>query len=291
MAQESHIEWTDATWNPVTGCTKISAGCKNCYADRMAKRLEAMGCSRYRNGFKLTLHEDLVERPLKWRKPRQIFVNSMSDLFHVNVPVPFIQRIFDTMARCPQHTFQILTKRAARLSSVGNKLAWPKNVWIGVSVENGEHVSRIKHLAAVPTRNRFLSIEPLIGPISRLPVSGIGWVIVGGESGPHARPLQAKWVREVKNRCIESDVPFFFKQWGGVQKWKTGRLLDGKTWDEIPSHFNSFPQANNALLVRRDKARSFNGCKSRPAKFAPAGSNRSSRGGNEAAEAFDEKGH
>jgi len=234
MAANSKIEWTEVTWNPVTGCTKISAGCKNCYAERMAKRLQAMGADRYRDGFRLTLHEDLVELPLKWKAPRIVFVNSMSDLFHERVPLEFIQRVFDTMGRCTQHTFQILTKRSQRLSEVAKHLPWPSNVWMGVSVEDSRVISRIADLVSTPAQTRFLSCEPLIGPLDNLRLDGIHWVIVGGESGPHARPMQPEWVASILRQCRSASVPFFFKQWGGVRKDLTGRELNGRTYDEMP---------------------------------------------------------
>lgn len=234
MAQSSAIEWTDATWNPVTGCTKISQGCKYCYAQRMAKRLHAMGNKRYQNNFAVTLHEDLIRLPLAWRSPRRIFVNSMSDLFHAKVSDSFIRRVFETMERAHWHTFQILTKRSDRLSSLARRLPWPDNVWMGVSVESTEVTYRVAHLATVPAAVRFLSVEPLIGPIPRLRLSGVDWVIVGGESGPKARPCNPEWVREIRDRCQAAGVPFFFKQWGGKRKTTTGRVLDDRTWDELP---------------------------------------------------------
>lgn len=234
MATNSQIEWTEMTWNPVTGCTKISQGCKNCYALRMSKRLKAMGTDRYRNGFDVTLHWDLVDLPKKWRMPRVIFVNSMSDLFHEAVPLAFIQAVFRTMADCPQHTFQVLTKRSERLAELAPALAWPKNVWMGVSVEDERVIGRIPDLQAVPAAVRFLSLEPLIGPLERLPLDGIGWVIVGGESGPGARPMKSSWVQSIRQQCFSAGVPFFFKQWGGVRKHATGRELDGRTYDEMP---------------------------------------------------------
>jgi protein gp37 len=234
MAQNSSIEWTEATWNPVTGCTKVSPGCKFCYAERMAKRLQAMGQPRYRDGFKLTLQEDQVELPLKWKQPRTIFVNSMSDLFHVDVPLPFIQRCFETMKKAKQHTFQVLTKRPERAAELTKELCWPENVWLGTSVENQEYTWRIKELVKVPAHLRFLSIEPLIGPINRLPLQHIDWVIVGGESGFGARPMEVNWVTSIRDRCLRYSVPFFFKQWGGVQKSRTGRMLEGRTWDQMP---------------------------------------------------------
>lgn len=234
MATKSSIEWTEATWNPVTGCDKISAGCKNCYAATMAKRLHAMGNKRYDNGFKLTLHPDLIEVPLKWKTPRRIFVNSMSDLFHKDVPLDYIQEVFHTMEKAHWHTFQILTKRSDRLLELSSKLPWPKNVWQGVSVENDQFTFRIDHLRQVPAQVRFLSIEPLIGPIDHLNLTDIHWVIAGGESGHRARPMEGDWVRSIRDQCLKDNVAFFFKQWGGVQKHRTGRELDGRTWDEYP---------------------------------------------------------
>lgn len=235
MAQASKIEWTEATWNPVTGCAKVSPGCKFCYADRMAKRLHAMGQHRYRNGFRTTLHEDLVDLPRRWRKPRVIFVNSMSDLFHKDVPLDFIRRCFDTMAATPQHTYQVLTKRPERVAEIGGDLPWPENIWMGTSVENKDYTGRVHELRKVPAAVRFLSVEPLLGPIRRLPLSGVHWVIVGGESGPGARPMLPEWVTSIRDQCLKRDVPFFFKQWGGVQKSRTGRELDGRTWNEMPT--------------------------------------------------------
>jgi protein gp37 len=234
MATLSHIEWTEMTWNPVTGCNKVSQGCKHCYAERMAKRLHAMGVERYRNAFRPTLHEDLVDLPRRWKKPRVIFVNSMSDLFQDEVPLDFIRRIFATMQDCPQHTFQILTKRSERLRELGPLLPWPRNVWIGVSVEDARVISRITDLAAVPAQVRFLSCEPLIGPLENLPLPGIHWVIVGGESGPGARLMLPEWVESIHRQCRRNNVPFFFKQWGGVRKDMTGRTLHGRTYDEMP---------------------------------------------------------
>ncbi len=234
MAAKSSIEWTEMTWNPVTGCLKVSQGCKHCYAERMAKRLKAMGSQRYENGFQPTLHYDLIDLPRRWKNPRVIFVNSMSDLFQDDVPEDFIRAVFATMEACPQHTFQILTKRSERLRALGSKLPWPSNVWIGVSVEDGRVIHRISDLAAVPAKVRFLSCEPLIGPLEDLPLHDIHWVIVGGESGPFARAMQAEWVDSIHRQCIRSKVAFFFKQWGGVRKDKTGRELHGRTYDEKP---------------------------------------------------------
>ena len=234
MAQQSSIEWTEATWNPVTGCTKISPGCKFCYAERMARRLRAMGQRRYRNGFEVTLQEDVVDLPLRWKTPQMIFVNSMSDLFHKDISVEFIQRCFETMRKATQHTFQVLTKRPERVAELANQLVWPDNVWMGTSVENADYVHRIAALVKVPAAVRFLSVEPLLGPIPRLPLESIDWVIVGGESGPGARPMEAAWVRQIRDRCVKKGVPFFFKQWGGVNKKRTGRMLDGMPWNEMP---------------------------------------------------------
>ena len=235
MATISKIEWTEMTWNPVTGCTRISEGCRHCYAERMAKRLKAMGNRRYVNGFKVTLHDDLVDLPRRQRAPRVIFVNSMSDLFHEQVPEDFIRRVFDTMTACPQHTFQVLTKRSERLRELAPRLNWPRQVWIGVSVEDRRVLHRIDDLRAVPAEIRFLSCEPLLGPLDRLPLKGISWVIVGGESGPGARPMEKAWVDSIRRQCRDSGTPFFFKQWGGARKDLNGRELDGRTYDEMPA--------------------------------------------------------
>ena len=234
MAERSTIEWTEATWNPVTGCSKVSTGCKHCYAERLARRLQAMGSVRYRNGFTVTLHPAVLDLPKRWRQPRMVFVNSMSDLFHESVPLEFIQRVFATMRACPQHTFQVLTKRSARLRDLAQYLDWAPNIWMGVSVENRRVIHRIHDLQAVPAHVRFLSCEPLLGPLDDLPLDGIHWVIVGGESGPGARPMQAAWVRAIRDQCRRAHVPFFFKQWGGVRKDLTGRELDGCAYDEMP---------------------------------------------------------
>jgi len=228
------IEWTESTWNPVTGCTRISLGCRHCYAERMARRLQAMGNPRYRNGFRLTLHPDQVDLPLRWAKPQMIFVNSMSDLFHSSIPVSFIEDVFGIMQKASHHTFQILTKRSRRLASLATKLPWPANVWMGVTVESGDYVSRIHHLRKVPAAVRFLSLEPLLGPMDHLPLDGIHWVIVGGESGPGARPMRAEWARGIRNQCLAAGVPFFFKQWGGTHRRSAGRELDGELWDQYP---------------------------------------------------------
>ena len=223
------------TWNPVTGCVKISQGCKNCYAERMAKRLKAMGSARYDNEFAPTLHEDLIDLPRKWKKPRTVFVNSMSDLFQEAVPLEFIKRVFETMRATPQHTYQILTKRSERLLELAPHLAWPENVWMGVSVEDARVVDRIRHLAATPAVVKFLSCEPLLGPLDELPLDGIHWVIVGGESGRGARPMLEEWVQSIRQQCRAYRTAFFFKQWGGVRKDITGRTLNGRTYDAMPS--------------------------------------------------------
>ena len=235
MSTHSTIEWTESTWNPLTGCTKISPGCKHCYAERMARRLQAMGQPNYANGFKLTLHEHALEAPLSWKKPQVIFVNSMSDLFHRDVPAEFIQQVFSVMRRASWHTFQVLTKRSERLLELSPQIDWPDNVWMGVSVETQDYAFRIDHLRQTGARTRFLSLEPLLGPLPRLDLRGINWVIVGGESGPGARPLQEEWVLEVRDQCQIARVPFFFKQWGGVRKKSAGRLLEGRTWDAMPT--------------------------------------------------------
>jgi len=235
MATKSSIEWTESTWNPLTGCTKVSPGCKHCYAERMAKRLHAMGQPNYANGFKLTLHPQALEIPLSWKKPQVIFVNSMSDLFHKDVPIEFIQQVFDVMRRADWHTFQVLTKRAERLQEIDAQIEWPANVWMGVSVENQDYTFRIDHLRQTHAKTKFLSLEPLLGPLSRLNLKGINWVIVGGESGPGARPMAEEWVIDIRDQCHAKCVPFFFKQWGGVQKKRAGRLLQGKTWDQMPA--------------------------------------------------------
>lgn len=234
MSLNSHIEWTSATWNPVTGCTKVSPGCLHCYAERMARRLRDAGMVKYRNGFTLTVHPEILEEPLAWRKPQMVFTCSMSDLFHQDVPTEFIQSVFDVMERADWHQFQVLTKRAARLAELVPVLRWPENVWVGVTVENQDYKDRIDFLRTVPASIRFLSLEPLLGPMQSLDLSGIDWVIVGGESGPGARRLDPAWVREIRDQCTDASVPFFFKQWGGVFKKRNGRELDGRTWDGMP---------------------------------------------------------
>ncbi len=235
MATNSAIEWTEKTWNPVTGCTAISPGCDNCYAERMAGRLQRMGQPRYSRGFEVTLQPDLVTLPTRWRKGSLIFVNSMSDLFHKKVPDEFIASVFEIMNRCPQHRFQVLTKRAKRLRTLAPQLTWTSNIWMGVSVESPRYYHRVSMLSEVPAATRFLSVEPMLERCPDLPLDGIDWVIVGGESGPGARPMQPDWVREVRNQCSDQQTAFFFKQWGGTNKKKTGRELDGRFWDELPS--------------------------------------------------------
>jgi protein gp37 len=234
MATLSRIEWTDATWNPVTGCTKVSPGCKFCYAEVMARRLHAMGQPRYRDGFRVTLQPDALEVPLRWRQPRVIFVNSMSDLFHRDVPDSYIERVFDVMVRAEQHTFQVLTKRSERLRELAPRLPWAANIWMGVSVEDRARAARIADLQDVPAAVRFLSVEPLLEPIPDLPLAGIHWVIVGGESGRTPRPIESEWVLDIREQCERAGARFFFKQWGGTNKKATGRLLDGRTWDDRP---------------------------------------------------------
>lgn len=234
MALGSGIEWTEATWNPVTGCTKISPGCKYCYAERLARRLQAMRQPNYRNGFELTLQPQMLDLPLQWSKPKVIFVNSMSDLFHEDVPIAHICGVFDAMRQAHWHRFQVLTKRADRLASLNSHIEWPENVWMGVSVESEDYAARIDRLRSTGARVKFLSLEPLLGPLPKLILDGIDWVIVGGESGPRARPMDPAWVTEIRDQCIGAGVAFFFKQWGGRNKKRAGRLLDGRTWDAMP---------------------------------------------------------
>lgn len=241
MAQSTSIEWTDSTWNPVTGCTKVSSGCQNCYAERMALRLQAMGNPSYVNGFSVTPHEDLLSLPLKWKKPQTIFVNSMSDLFHEEVSEEFIYRIFNVMNRANWHHYQILTKRSERMLEMSPRLPWQPNIWLGVTVENQDNVYRISDLRQTDAHVKFLSVEPLVGPIYNLPLENVDWVIVGGESGPGARPMEERWVTDIRDTCNQQQVPFFFKQWGGVNKKKAGRQLEGRTWDEKPG-FTLAPQ-------------------------------------------------
>lgn len=234
MAANSSIEWTESTWNPVTGCTKISPGCEHCYAERMALRLQAMGQPNYANGFQLTMHYHALELPLHWKKPQTIFVNSMSDLFHKSVTTDFIMRSFDIMRRASWHRFQVLTKRSKRLLKLDPKISWPSNVWMGVSVENEQHGFRVDHLRKTHARIKFLSLEPLLGPLPHLDLSGIDWVIAGGESGPGARPLEEEWIVDIRDQCLAAGIPFFFKQWGGKNKKRAGRILRGRIWNEMP---------------------------------------------------------
>ncbi|MFK3981292.1 DUF5131 family protein [Micromonospora sp. NPDC050397] len=243
MADRSAIEWTEATWNPTTGCDRVSSGCDNCYALTLAKRLKAMGSPKYQTdgdartsgpGFGVAVHESDLGLPYRWRDPRVVFVNSMSDLFHAKVPIGFVERVFDVMAATPQHTYQVLTKRATRLAKVAPNLTWPANLWMGVSVEDSSQLSRIDHLRAVPAAVRFVSAEPLLGPLKGLDLTGIDWLIAGGESGPGARPVSPEWIRDLRDDCFAADVAFFFKQWGGRTPKAGGRTLDDRTWDEMP---------------------------------------------------------
>jgi protein gp37 len=243
MADRSTIEWTESTWNPTTGCDRTSVGCDHCYALTLSKRLKAMGVAKYQKdgdprtsgpGFGVTVHPEVLEIPKRWSAPRVVFVNSMSDLFHDDVPAGFIRDVFDVMSDTPQHTYQVLTKRSRRLAKLAESLDWPPNVWMGVSVENDRYQFRIDHLREISAAVRFLSIEPLLGPILDLDLDGIGWVIVGGESGPGARPMDPQWACDVRDRCIECGVAFFFKQWGGRTPKAGGRELEGRTWDEKP---------------------------------------------------------
>lgn len=244
MAQRTSIEVTGVTWNPITGCDRVSPGCDNCYALAFAKRLKAMGNARYQHdgdprtsgpGFGVTCHDDLIDLPLRWRKPRLVFVNSMSDMFHPDVPLPFIAQLFEVMAEASAHTFQILTKRSHRMAELAPHLPWPENVWMGTSVESAAYRFRIDHLRAVPAALRFLSTEPLIAHPGTLNLDGIHWVVAGGESGPGARPLHPDWARSVRDQCVAANVAFFFKQWGGRSPRAGGRLLDGRHWSEMPT--------------------------------------------------------
>jgi protein gp37 len=235
MGQKSAIEWTGSTWNPVTGCTKISPGCLNCYAERMARRLKAMGQPNYAAGFKPAMHAHALGLPLTWKTPQTIFVNSMSDLFHRDVSTDFILRAFDVMLRADWHLFQILTKRSGRLVQLDSQLPWADHIWMGVSVENIDYVHRIDDLRQTSAAVKFLSLEPLLGPLPGLNLTGMDWVIVGGESGPGARPMDEEWVKDIRDQCLNADVPFFFKQWGGTNKKRAGRTLEGRTWDEMPT--------------------------------------------------------
>lgn len=235
MASGSSIEWTESTWNPVTGCTKVSPGCAHCYAERMTRRLTAMGLENYKDGFTPRMHPHVLELPLRWKKSQTIFVNSMSDLFHKDVSRDFILKTFDVMNQAHWHTFQVLTKRAERLAGLQGDLPWADNIWMGVSVENADYKRRIDFLRKTKARVKFISFEPLLGDVGEVDLRGIDWAIVGGESGPGARPMDPQWVMGLRDQCLAQGVPFFFKQWGGVNKKKNGRLLEGRTWDEIPS--------------------------------------------------------
>ena len=243
MAARSGIEWTETTWNPVTGCSKVSPGCAHCYAERMGKRLQAMGVKKYSRGFDVAVHAEVLDEPLRWRQPRLVFVNSMSDLFHASVPTVFVESVFATMNHSLRHTFQILTKRPDRIRALDGRLRWTPNIWLGVSIESEPWLKRLGPLAATGARTKFLSLEPLLGPLPELDLTGIDWVIAGGESGPGARPMRIEWVRSIRDTCLQSDVPFFFKQWGGVFKKRTGRTLDGRTWDQMPTVTAGTPQA------------------------------------------------
>jgi len=234
MGLDSKIEWTQSTWNPITGCTKISAGCQNCYAERMAVRLKAMGQPNYVDGFNVAVHEAAFDLPLRWKKPQVIFVNSMSDLFHRQVPRRCIERLFEIMRLADWHIFQILTKRSSRLAQIGPQLTWREHIWMGATVEDADCISRIDDLRDCGAKVKFLSLEPLLGPLPEINLRNIDWVIVGGESGPGARPMQAEWVRNIRDQCFDAGVPFFFKQWGGVNKKKAGRILDGRIWNQMP---------------------------------------------------------
>ncbi len=231
---KTKIEWTESSWNPITGCSKVSIGCQNCYAERMAKRLQAMRNPRYFKGFEVTLHECIINEPLKLKKPNIIFVNSMSDLFHEEVPDSFISKIFSVMNKAYWHQFQILTKRSERLLDLSENLTWSKNIWMGVTVENMDYLHRIDNLRQTGAKVKFISFEPLLGPCHNVIFDGIAWVIVGGESGPGCRPVKEKWITDIRDQCTVHNVPFFFKQWGGINKKKTGRLLEGKRWEAMP---------------------------------------------------------
>ena len=235
MSDHSAIEWTDATWNPVRGCTKISPGCKHCYAETLAERFRGVPGHPFEQGFDLQLIDGALDLPLRWRRGRRIFVNSMSDLFHENIPDAYLERVFDVMRATPQHRYQVLTKRAQRMQEVCSRIEVPANAWLGVSIENQDYMWRLELLRQVAAPVRFLSLEPLLGPLAELDLAGVQWVIVGGESGHYARQMQAEWVRQIRDGCQQAEVPFFFKQWGGVHKGRAGRALDGRTWDELPS--------------------------------------------------------
>jgi len=276
MAQKSAIEWTGSTWNPVAGCTKVSAGCDHCYAERMAKRLAAMARaatshnaepgrtanylrvvnSRGQWNGKLHLDEAALQDPLRWQAPRTIFVNSMSDLFHEAIPLEFIRRVFDAMNRCPQHTFQVLTKRPAMAAKYAPRLKWTPNIWLGTTVEEAKVLGRLVSLRKCGTAVRFLSLEPLLGPLHNFPLEGIDWVIVGGESGPGARPMKPEWVLAIRDQCLANGIPFFFKQWGGVNKKRAGRRLEGRTWDQMPNQTrrNCAGAQGRRVILRREEA-------------------------------------
>ncbi|NUU96718.1 DUF5131 family protein [Marinitoga sp. 1138] len=234
MAFKSKIEWTESSWNPVTGCTKESLGCQNCYAERLAKRLKNMGLKKYENGFKVTIHPKSLNEPLNWKKPQIIFVVSMGDLFHKDVPDDFIEKVFEVMNNAYWHTFQVLTKRSERLLEISKKVKWTDNIWAGVTVEHEKYLYRLDHLKKIPAKIKFVSMEPLLSDMPYIDFDGIDWVVVGGESGPGARPIEPNWVRNIRNMCLEQDIHFFFKQWGGFNKKKNGRILDGRTWDDMP---------------------------------------------------------
>jgi protein gp37 len=245
MATRTAIEWTELTWNPTTGCDRVTAGCDNCYALTLAKRLKAMGAAKYQNdgdprtsgpGFGLTVHPNALRQPYRWPTASLVFVNSMSDLFHARVPLGFVRDVFDVIADTPQHTYQVLTKRSVRLRKVADRLDWPSNLWMGVSVESGAVLSRVDDLRTVPAAVRFVSCEPLIGPLDEIDLAGISWVIAGGESGPGHRPVDPTWLTALRDHCVAARVPFFFKQWGGRTPKQGGRLLDGRSWDEMPTH-------------------------------------------------------
>ena len=248
MPNTSKIEWTNSTWNPVTGCTKISEGCTNCYAERMARRLQATGTPNYANRFELTLHPEMLDQVRSWRKPKMVFVNSMSDLFHKDVPVGFIGKLFDVMIASPQHIFQILTKRAGRLLRLSPRLSWPDNVWMGVTCETERFYHRIDDLRQTDAFGKFLSLEPLLSPLPNLKLRGIDWVIVGGESGPGSRPMEKEWVLDIQHQCRAQKVAFFFKQWGGVNKKKTGNRLNGRLYQEYPSKLLTYAAQSELAL-------------------------------------------
>ena len=247
MTTKSRIEWTNITWNPVTGCDKVSPGCDHCYANRLAIRLKAMGVHKYRNGFEVTIHQEELDSPASWIGPQKVFVNSMSDMFHENIPLEFFKQVFNVMIHWPQHTFQILTKRSKRLVRLNKEIEWADNIWMGVTVESKQYEYRIRDLRNTGAKVKFLSLEPLIGPLPDMDFCGIDWAIVGGESGPGARPMKEEWVWDIKRQCEEQGVAFFFKQWGGVNKKRFGRVLGGHTWDGMP-YQNRVAQLNLDLM-------------------------------------------